>query len=82
MEFLVSGTMENQFKYKLIISLALFQFVFAFTSCDSVHLWPTIAITTEPSGISQAYATLNGKVVIDKFTRAGFDYGTYYRIRE
>jgi uncharacterized protein (TIGR02145 family) len=70
--------MTNHLKYKLMILAAIVCVGASLTSCDRVVIviWPAIANTTEPSGISQAYATLNGQVFIDKSTKAGFEYGT------
>lgn len=67
--------MANYLKNKLIILAAILSVILVLTTCDIVVIWPTIAITSEPSEISHTYAILNGKVIIDKFTKAGFEYG-------
>jgi uncharacterized protein (TIGR02145 family) len=67
--------MTSHFKYNLKCVVVILN-ILVLTNCDSVVIWPTIAITTEPSEVSQAYATLNGRAIIDNFTTIGFDYGT------
>jgi uncharacterized protein (TIGR02145 family) len=70
--------MTKHLKHKLMILAAIVCVGAFLTSCDKVTIviWPAIANTMEPTGISQVYATLNGQVFIDKSTKAGFEYGT------
>lgn len=68
--------MANRLKYKLMILVFIPGIMLVLTTCDYVVMWPTIAITSVPSGISQERATLNGQVVIDNNTKAGFEWGT------
>jgi uncharacterized protein (TIGR02145 family) len=68
--------MKNHLIYKWKVLAAILSFLIVLNTCDYVVIWPTVAITSEPSGISQERVTLNGKVIKDKFTKAGFEYGT------
>jgi uncharacterized protein (TIGR02145 family) len=63
-------------KFKIFQMLALMLMAILMSRCDYTVIWPTTVITSESTEISQAYATLNGRVVIDKFTRVSFEYGT------
>ena len=61
-----------------ISTIATVLLVYAITvACsDKVTLWPAIAITSQPSDISQGSVVLHGEVVIDKYSNAGFEFGT------
>jgi uncharacterized protein (TIGR02145 family) len=67
--------MINHSNYRLMIRASVIGVLMSVNACDNINIWPTVAITNEPTGITHVSATIDGQALIDKSTKIGFEYG-------